>query len=46
MLAAAIIPQQETLGNYNGLWRPGFGLGIIPQQETLGNYNSRGHRFR
>ena len=38
--SGSIIPQQETLGNYNG---KAIGVhldDIIPQQETLGNYNA------
>ena len=35
----AIIPQQETLGNYNLEYHDSFKRLIIPQQETLGNYN-------
>ena len=34
-----LIPQQETLGNYNFTATAFLTSRIIPQQETLGNYN-------
>ena len=38
-LGVNIIPQQETLGNYNAWGKRLYLPDIIPQQETLGNYN-------